>query len=74
MVSLSCGYWNVHGHTSQLVGDKLCDPEFRDILKNVDIIGLGELQADKKVSIPGFINKKQKIREKNLRGLRLLGA
>ena len=65
MASLSCGYWNIHGHSSELIGDKLSDPEFLHMLKNVDILGLGELHAESYVSIPGFVRKKQKIREKN---------
>ena len=68
--SLTCTFWNIHGHKSQYVGNKLCDPGFVEILSSSDIVGLGELHAEEKVSIQGFINKKQKIREKNLRGQR----
>ena len=74
MASLSCGYWNIHGHSSQLVGDKLSDPEFLHMLKNVDIVGLGELHAGTEVSIPGFVSKKQKIRGKKFRGPKVAGG
>ena len=74
MASLSCGYWNIHGHNSELIGDKLSDPEFLHMVKNVDILGLGELHAESFVSIPGFVRIKQKIREKNLRVQKWLGG
>ena len=60
MTSLNISYWNLHGHKSQYVGDKLSDSEFLDLLVGIDIIGLGELHAAGEVSIPGFVNKKQK--------------
>ena len=72
--SLTCGFWNIHGHKSQCVGDKLSDPEFLDILSGTDIVGLGELHAEGEVNIPGFINKKQKIREKKFKGPKIAGG
>ena len=57
-----------------MVGDKLCDPEFLDIFKKVDIVGLGEIHAEVKVSIPGFVNKDQKIRVKNFSGPKIAGG
>ena len=74
LAKLKVSYWNIHGHTSKCVGDKLCDPEFLDIVKNVDIVGLGEIHAEVKVSIPGFVNKDQKIRVKNFRGPKVAGG
>ena len=68
--ALKYTFWNMHGYKSKYVGNKLFDPDFVEMLSNTDIIGLGELHAEEKVSIPGFINKKQKIREKNLKGRR----
>ena len=70
MASLACGYWNIHGYKSRMVGNKLNDPEFLEIIADRDIIGLGEIQSEGEVCIPGFINKKQKIREKKLRALK----
>ena len=66
-------FWNIHGHISQQIGDKLKDPEFYSVLSDLDIIGLGELHSESKVNIQGFINKEQKIRQKNSRVQRLLG-
>ena len=66
--SLNIGYWNIHGHKSKYLGDKLLDKEFIDVVNTCDILGLGELQATGDVDIPGFKSIKQKIREKILRG------
>ena len=74
MASLACGYWNIHGHKSRMVGNKLIDPEFLEMLSDRDIIGLGEIQSEGEVCIPGFINKKQKIREKNFKGPKIAGG
>ena len=73
-MSLNISYWNLHGHKSQYVGDKLSDSEFIDLLVGIDIIGLGELHAEGEVSIPGFVNKKQKIRDKKFRGPKIAGG
>lgn len=70
MSLLKISYWNIHGHTSKCVGDKLSDPEFLNLVKGIDILGMGELHAEEEVCIPGFINVKQKNRKKNLVGLR----
>ena len=74
MVSLSCGFWNIHGHKSKSVGNKLCDPEFLDQLSGRDIVGIGEIHSEGVISIPGFINKKQKIREKKFKGPKIAGG
>ena len=74
MSRLGISYWNVHGHVSKCVGDKLCDPEFLSLLEGTDIIGLGELHAEREVSVPGFISIKQKIRTKNFWDLKLPGV
>ena len=73
MTSLACGFWNIHGYKSRTVGNKLCDPEFIDMLSDVDIVGLGEIQSGGEVSVPGFVCKKQKIREKNFKGPKIAG-
>ena len=74
MASLCVGYWNVHGHKSQYIGDKLCDSDFLNLLLDKDIVGLGELHAEGKVCLPGFINKKQKFREKYFKGPKIAGG
>ena len=62
--SLICGYWNINGHSSKYLGDKLLDQEFISVVSECDIIGLGEIQSERDVDIPGFKRIKQKIREK----------
>ena len=74
MAVLVTGYWNIHGHRSKIVGDKLSDPEFLDQLKGIDIVGIGELHAGGEVGIPGFVSIKQKIRKKKFRGPKLAGG
>ena len=48
MSSLNVSFWNIHSSKLQYVGNKLCDPEFLDILSGRDIIGLGELHAERR--------------------------
>ena len=74
MASIRIGFWNIHGHKSQLIGNKLSDPEFIELISDKDIIGLGEIHSQTEVSIPGFISKKQKIREKKSKGPKLSGG
>jgi hypothetical protein len=74
MTVLGTGYWNIHGHMSKVVGDKLCDPEFLDTLKGTDVLGMGELHAEGEVSIPGFVSVKQKIRKKKFSGPKIAGG
>ena len=71
---LICSYWNIEGHNSKIVGNKFNDPEFLKMISESDIIGLGEIHADKEVSIPGFKSVKQKIREKNFKGPKISGG
>ena len=63
-----CTYWNIGGYWSKNLGNKLEDPEFLQVIEGSDIIGLGELHSDKKLSIPGFISIDQKISEKKFKG------
>ncbi len=72
--SLTCGYWNINGHRSKYLGDKLIDPEFIEIIHGCDIVGLGEIQAEGIVDIPGFKNIKQKFREKISLGPKIAGG
>ena len=58
---LTCGYWNIHGHKSKYLGDKLLDEEFLNVISDCDIIGLGEIQSEDKVDIPGFKCVDQKL-------------
>ena len=74
MTVLVTGFWNIHGHWSKVIGDKLNDPELLETLKGIDILGMGELHADKKVSISGFVNVKQKIRKKIFSGPKIAGG
>ena len=71
---LICSYWNIEGHHSKIVGNKLNDPEFLKMISGSDIVGLGEIHADKEVSIPGFKSVKQKIREKKFKGPKISGG
>ena len=74
MSSLDISFWNIHGHRSQNIGNKLNDPEFLDLLEGRDIVGIGELHAEGEVSIPGFVNVKQKIRTKKFKGPKIPGG
>ena len=74
IASLTCGYWNINGHRSKYLGDKLIDKEFLEVIKECDIIGLGEIQSEGNVDIPGFKCLKQKIREKKLLGPKIAGG
>ena len=72
--SLKLGYWNIHGWSSKIIGNKLTDLEFLQKISKCDIIGLSEIHSDKEVSIPGFISLKQKIREKKNKGPKIAGG
>ena len=62
-------YWNVHGVKSQIIGDKLLDPEFLGKLQNSDIVSLAELHTEEEgVFLPGYRMLKQKIRKKVHKG------
>ena len=71
---LSSCYWNIHGHSSKLIGNKLCDPEFLSKIGGSDLVCLSEIHSDREVSIPGYICLKQKIRKKTHRGPKLSGG
>ena len=65
---LNVSFWNIEGFKSQLIGNKLEDPEFLNVVRKADILGLAELHADTKVSIPGFENIMQKNRGPKMHG------
>ena len=71
---INCAYWNINGCKSKIVGNKLIDPEFLDVISTNDIVGLAELHCDKDVSIPGFKCVKQKISEKKFKGPKIAGG
>ena len=74
IASLTCGYWNINGHRSKYLGDKLQDKEFLSIISNCDIIGLGEIHSEGNVDIEGYKRVKQKIRDKTFRGPKIAGG
>ena len=67
-------YWNIHGWSSKLIGDKLNDDEFLGEILSYDIVALAELHAEKQLSLPGFLNIKQKIRTKTHKGPKISGG
>ena len=69
-----CSYWNIQGYKSKIVGNKLEDPEFLNIISGSDILGIAELHANIEVSIPGFKCMKQKIRGKKFKGPKIAGG
>ncbi len=71
---MNIGYWNVNGYRSKFLGYKFRDPEFLDIIKDCDILGIGEIQSEEQVDIEGFICKKQKIRQKTSKGPKISGG
>ncbi len=68
-------YWNIHGVKSQIINDKLLDPEFLKNLNNSDIVSLSELHTEEKdVFLPGYRLLKQKIRKKTHKGTKIGGG
>ncbi len=68
-------FWNIHGRKSEIIKDKLLDPEFIKMLKNSDIIALAELHTEEKyLFIPGYKLLKQKIRKKEHKGPKISGG
>ena len=55
---LRCMYWNIHGISSKILGDKTKDPEYLRIISEWDILALSELHTDRPISIPRFCVKK----------------
>ena len=76
MTSLCCCYWNIYGYKSKYLCDQLIGKEFLDLVNVIecDIIGLGEIQSEGKVDIPGFKCIDQKIRVKSFRVQRFQGG
>ena len=71
---IRCSYWNINGHNSRVIGNKLEDPQFVDIVSGSDILGLAETHANAEIFMKGFILIKQKMREKNTKGPKIGGG
>ena len=71
---LRCLYWNMHGITSKILGEKNKDPHFIKIIQGYDVVALSELHTQNNISIPGFHLKKQKFRTKNHKGPKIGGG
>ena len=68
-------YWNIYGVKSQIIKDKLLDPEFINKLQNSDIVSLTELHTEEKdIFLPGYRLLKQKIRKKTHKGPKISGG
>ena len=74
MAVITCGYWNINGHRSSFLGDKLLDKEFLKTISDCDIIGLGEIQSEGEIDLVGYTRLKQKIREKTFKGPKIAGG
>ena len=66
---LKCLYWNIHGVSSQLIGEKNNDSHFVNIVQDYGIIAISELHTRVSISIPGFYLKKQNLDQKNTEDL-----
>ena len=71
---LNVTFWNIHGHKSKLIGNKLSDNEFVETFRDDHIVGLVELHMDSTPSIQGFKLIKQKIRKKIHKGPKISGG
>ena len=43
--SINCGVWNIHGHNSRVLGNKLDLPEVQSIINDHDIFGITETHS-----------------------------
>ena len=73
-VKVKCSYWNINGHNSNIIGNKLSDGQFLNMISACDILGLAELHANEEVCVPGFKLIKQKIRDKKFKGPKIAGG
>ena len=67
-------YWNIHGISSRVTGDKNSDPNFLKVISDYDVVCLSELHTNKTISIPGYSLKKQKFRQKTYKGPKICGG
>ena len=73
--SIQICYWNIHGIKSEIIQNKLLDPEFINKLNNSDIVALSELHTEEKeLFLPGYKFKKHKIRRKTHKGPKIGGG
>lgn len=71
--NIKCLYWNLHGVSSKILGDKNNDPNFLKTISSYDVIGVSELHTKNYTSIPGFYLKNtQNFREKNTKVQKLV--
>ena len=66
--NLKIMYWNIHGLSSKIIGNKNNDPHFLETIGKADIVCLSELHTDKHIAIPGYKVMKQKFRPKEHKG------
>ena len=63
--------WNIHGHNSREIGNKLNDKDFLNTIQNADFVGLTETHIHneiiEKLSIPGYHRLCFKNKKKNLK-------
>ena len=71
---LRCLYWNIHGISSKVIGEKNNNPEFLKTVSGYDVICISELHTKDIISIPGFYLKKQKFRQKKHKGPKIGGG
>ena len=74
VASLLCSHWNIEGHNSTIIGNKIEDLEFLKVISKSDIVGLTELHADEEVSVPGYTCLNFKKREKKTKGYKVGGG
>ena len=67
--ALKFSSWNIHGYNSRDIGNKFCDQEFLNTVKNDDFVGVTETHIHDeildKINIPGFYCLKVKNKPKN---------
>ena len=63
--------WNIHGYKSRQSGIKLKDPNFLSIVEDADVVSRTETHIHDEIlgnlSIPGFILRSYKNRQKNVK-------
>ena len=67
-------FWNIHGQTSKLIGDKFRDPDFLQKIEDSHIVGFVELHTENEANLTGFELLKQKIRKKLHKGPKIAGG
>ena len=69
---LKYGFWNIEGHNSKVIGNKLIHKDFLEHVGNRDIVGVTETHIHNLtldgLSIPGFTRIHYSNREPNSKG------